>query len=370
VSIDWIPKSEYIYDFVTPEYRRKIRLGMIINNPCTYTSEKRTESEGSYHVKYNYGSPPIEYTDTGLLTSWQMDALNVGFLDLLTDTSEREAKLQALTNIDSTPYQFGEDLLELRETIRFLRSPLKPLLNLSIAVQRSLRKERLARKLKNLTLEGSNTYLAYRFALSPLIRSAADAVDAFASGTRVPPVRRTARGFNDDTKSSGDQVDMTSIGRIFDRTTTVVDQRRAAILYEVSNPIHDMTFNLGLRAKDIPETLWAVMPYSFMVDRLVDISGFTRAVTNLLDPAVTILAASTTHRKEAQKTCSVRRVSYSNYTFTTLGVGYRTDTSFTYDRKVWHPTFKDAVPEITPGNVVDGALKIADILALISANLR
>jgi hypothetical protein len=144
---------------------------------------------------------------------------------------------------------------------------------------------------------------------------------------------------------------------------------RAGILYEVSNPVVNFQYKYGLRFKDIPTTLWAVLPLSFMVDRFVNISNFFGGATNLLDPNVKILGAWVTSKRERLQSIGVRSISESGYTSTIVPDDI-VDKTFLYAREVWEPSLVDAIPSLDIKGLVNSSAKVTDLLALVIQNFK
>jgi hypothetical protein len=154
-------------------------------------------------------------------------------------------------------------------------------------------------------------------------------------------------------------------------TTETVENKidgKASILYEVTNPIRDWRFRLGLRAKDLPTTIWQVLPYSFMVDRLLDLSSFSQGVMNLADPSIKILAASYRAKVSGSKIYKTAGSFNSRYHITADDT--LTWEEFTYKRDVWQPTIADTLPEFTPGHIISDATKITDLFAIVASKFN
>lgn len=68
----------------------------------------------------------------------------------------------------------------------------------------------------------------------------------------------------------------------------------SGVLYELRDSSHEMATarRMGLRLSDVPAALWEVVPYSFIVDRFVDIGRWLNALTP--KPGVTVLGSWTT----------------------------------------------------------------------------
>jgi len=143
----------------------------------------------------------------------------------------------------------------------------------------------------------------------------------------------------------------------------------AQILYTVTNPLDNVRWKLGLRTRDIPHTLWQLLPYSFMVDRVVNVSDLISGFTALTDPDVHILSGSITERTEDINTVQI--VDRQNPTFTfSFAADIYEEKQFSYGRSPWRPSVFDTVPNIDVRNLVNTATKMTDLAALILQRLR
>jgi hypothetical protein len=115
--------------------------------------------------------------------------------------------------------------------------------------------------------------------------------------------------------------------------------------------------------------MWAVMPYSFVIDRFLNVSNFIRGAENLLDPNVEILGAWVTTKKERTVSTGVRTIVESGYTSTIVPDDI-VDKTFDYNRSVWNPSVVDIIPPLNLRGLVDTATKTADLCALIVQNLK
>lgn len=383
--------TESMNDYVTANYKKLIASGAIINNPCTMYRYAMSSNDAG-HVRYRSGTKGFD--------TYGPTTAHYAVLDNFTQTSatidldgvEARCKLVALANIDSTPYAFGEDALELRETMRFVKNPLASLKGLSASFRnayydllrikssgthkgyklyqyfRNDRKILMSKTDAALIAKAhADVWLQYRFALAPLVRSSLDAISAYAIKTPTPPERRTSDGYHD----SQDTVitpDFVSSGKHFYEKDSKDVIGHASILYQVENPVYDWKHRLGLRAKDIPTTLWQIVPYSFMVDRLLDISSFSKGLINLADPSVKILAAS--YSKKYTHEWEYKFTSRDLAGFSVLSPELRKFKEFSYTRAVWGPNVGDTIPRLTPKYFVDNATYVVDTVALILGRLK
>lgn len=368
-------KNEYIEDVVTPGYREIIRRGGIVNNSCVYTCDSR-KSSGSGFGHFELSGYIWECS--GAVTQHVKNATGLGGPApvVSVDDGRATAKLRAIAAMDSSAYAFGEDIGEIGETIRFLRRPMTSLHRLSKEYRKDLnkvlRKKRInVRDAKQMAKAHADAWLEYRFAVSPLVRSASDLLESFDTMPKTPPPRQTARGFSRDSDSDSTESSVYNGGTtfVFKQTREVTRSDKASILYQVSNPVYDWRWRYGLRNKDIPETIWQLVPYSFMVDRVLDVSSAVRAITNLADPSLSILAASVTTKHENKFSYQHVNQIRSGLTCTVNG-NTVTDTSFSYTRDTWRPSLSDTVPQFKPAGLVDDLTKIADLTSLILSNFR
>jgi hypothetical protein len=397
-------------DVVVDNYHAQIKAGAIINNPCDYSVSKREDSGPSTEISYNppYSGTSTTVSQTGPITQYRLSQENATGYEYLpslapSGASVAEAKQKAIANIERTPFAFGEDIGELRETFKFLRNPIATVYNTALSFRHDLDKlsglkssrqsiaDRVRRKnrdvlkqrkaesllarveqlrerhLKSATRRElrniASVWAEYQFALAPLVRSVSDVMEAFSQTEGSLPERLSARGKSEHTEEiSGTH---TYANRhSFESTSSLHVDIKASILYEVTNPVRDWRFKLGLRGKDLPTTMWQLMPLSFMVDRMLDVSSFSAGMMNMLDPHVRILSACV--RTKSTQTGSVRYTGYVPSTlWSTTGSGNTLkDTEFRYLREPWTPLVQDTVPKFKPLGLVEDATKVFDLAAI------
>jgi hypothetical protein len=365
---------ETMDDVVSENYHKRIARGEIINHPCSYERTWLQAESGSMKATPKPAYPGyVPWEQRGANT--QRRAAVTGFTmngkyPSLADEGNlgHRAKLLAVANLDQTPYAFGEDTLEIRETLRFLKNPLGGILQGVRAFERrkkklltgSLKWEKRADALSNLWLE-------YQFAASPLYRSICDALEAYVIGNRALPKRLSSRGFaQDSNEDSGTETAGTSD---FDWEFQVKRECHAGILYEVTNPIRDWRFTLGFRMKDLPTTFWQVVPLSFMIDRVIDVSHFSQGVINMADPNVRILSGFVRLKdwQDWNYRCISTESGHYNIS-TSAGAVY--EGLFKYRRYPWAPSIRDTVPKPNWSGIVDSATKVLDLAGLLYRPLK
>lgn len=283
--------SDVMLDVVTPNFHKLTAAGFIFNNPMSRSVLARSGGVGTRKAVSNTQTSTASGNIVQMLS--QLDG--IGHLPNLIDTGEGNAMLRAFANVDSTPYEFGEDLAELRESIEYIRKPFQAFVNALLPYRR--KRDKLIKKGLSKAKAHSKAWLEYRFALVPSAMSAYNAGHAMANWKkRVMPVRMTSRGFHNSKYSKDDTV--VSGYRTYWRTIESKCSTRATVLYERPGGQMSVAHTLGLRAKDIPAVLWAVAPYSWLIDRFVDISALVNAYVNLFDPKIRYLLACSSQNIE------------------------------------------------------------------------
>ena len=378
--------NESMDDTVVPGYHKAIRDGEIINNPCLYTSSTMAHGTDTVVLRTQHNFVPSTYFTYGDTGNWtyEIAVVTPGLYQYnlnrapSIDISKLNdiAKQKCLANVDSTPYDFMEDLGEISETLQFLRHPLTALKSMHNAF---LKRRKYVRSLKIESKQKAKAlaklWNQYRFAAAPLYRSIMEGCEAFNNWDDTHRnTRRTAHGYSsEESEHVFNPVVQTGGNWVYTFKHDSVRELKihAAIVYEVTNPLNDWKFKLGLRAKDIPTTAWELLPLSFMVDRLVDIKSSIAGLVNLLDPQVKILAGSVTKRDYGAIKLECINLSDTGGTWTvTID---KTDhfymEDFEYSRSIWSPEYLDTVPRVTVGNVVDTISKTTDLLAILISTL-
>jgi hypothetical protein len=363
-------ESDTMDDHVIPGYRKRINAGEIINNPCLFVKDS-IKTVGTGHFKWTRTNGNIYETLGPGVTHLQIQrgVVKANASDPTPSFAlDESAKLQALGNLDRTPYSFGEDIGEVGETLRFLAHPMKSIAHLASEFQETVSKKSKRQRFKSRAKAIADVWATGRFAFSPLVRSVDDAIVSLNDNIHRPK-RRTARGFSSDEDIT--RSDITYNGAKSSSWKQFTWKKRAGILYEVSNPLVDWKFKYGLRFKDIPETLWQLMPLSFMVDRMVNISASLRGLESFLDPNVKILAAWLTSKESQSHTRA-----YTGFTHPIVQTvhasspDYYIVENFVYQRETWSPTISDFIPPVRVENLVNSSTKIADLAAIIIQRLK
>lgn len=353
--------NEQMTDYVTPGWRKLINSGEMLMFPCSYKKVTLTSGGGSYTAVHSNGSR--FYTVGGSITSYHAAAAGIPALAAPIDwnTLSHDATSRCLSNIDRTPYDFAEDLFELRQTLRYIRVILGRITTLCINFTNALR------GWNSFTVfSAANLYLEFRFALSPLVRSIYQALLAFQKGGTGKTGRRRARAEAVETAQASDTFVHYWSGTVYDsyhRTASVDAKLTAYVFYEMTNPIHDWRHTLGLRDKDLVIGLWKAAKLSFLIDRLFNVSTLLRGLLNLADPKLHILACCQVRKFTVTTTMTFTEQVNPGYTVTVFGDTV-TSVDGGYQRDPWTPTLLDTIPIVTWGNLVKDVWSVLDLFAL------
>lgn len=370
-------KVETIIDVSTPNAKKIIADGGIINNPFSYTlSETRAPIGTRTSKTVTNGKTTQTLYQSGANAAYWLDYMkpvfthatppNIG--DMLLST-----RLKALAKVDSSDFAFGEDAAEISETVKTLRQGIRliraPLTEVRAIANRIKKASRKNERLLNMNHYDAlnSAYLQYRFALTPLVKSTMDVIEVISKDLE-PLVKRYAS--RQAERASDTSVSVVDTGPFRFTQTRVTDvEARAVILYSIIKQIGmGWQRQLGFRGKDIAPTVWAVTRLSFMVDRVFDISSALKGFANLMDSNVNILAASYSRKTVVTTTTLVEAVSQMPNPNTTITrsphVGVIETLSVSKSRTPWVPNPFDLVPPLRVSGLVSDAFAIADLAAI------
>jgi len=285
-----------ITDVVVPNFHKRQKQGEIFNNPYTRQTTSEIHTSGNDIAQFTTAPASVNKHSGVGITRMRASTL-VGVIQPIKypskiDIESAIADIQqaALAKIDKTPYAFMEDVFEIRATARTLRHPVQEMLEV-------LKKFRLKRasfmdKGQDFASASANAWLYARFALRPIFISVENAIEYHDKRSKKPPSRRTsrARGPRIENTESGVAILGGSSYRTFNYYNTTFLEPSAGVLYNDTQNEYTFRDDLGLRVKDMPITLYAILPYSWAVDRFLKMSDTIKALTNLADPSINILA--------------------------------------------------------------------------------
>lgn len=385
----------YMDDVVVPNAHRLIAGGHIINNPMSQYQYLYSAGGYSYNATNQYGERA--YRKGGSLThaewtrSWTTDSGYKAADQLDYASAYSTIKQRCLAGIDKTPYSFMEDLFEARETLKTLRHPLESALAIARRMKQrahDIRRKRIPARGKrwiarqygwrqaagdvaNFGDAATEAWLLDRYGYSPIILTLLKGLESMNDLNKAAKKRRrfapwtTISSSSSGTRVCSDSSGTASFAYTEKRTATLW----AGVLYEDTNPWDSDPFEYyGLRWKEVPKTIWQVMPYTWVLDRFADVSSSIGGVLNLLDPSIAILCGWVKTETNTEYSRQLISRTVPNWTVSATGdVIY--ESSKTRSRSPWSPSVGDVLPTWTWDSLSDFR-QTADLASLVWQTLR
>lgn len=298
---------------------------------------------------------PSEYTIEGaVLSSFDYDSSQYPFIwdhNSFQPIDVKRAQwclMEASRKANNPVHEFGTTLGEIRETAGLIVSPLKGITRMCVKnglanghfvrnakqmlfyPHHKVRKKRrfgLPSKLNpgaHIVDHTTDFWLTWRFGLQPLLREINDVMclDWSKYDTSNYSLARQA------TPMDWSQIAFVNAANLgnnvyinYEDVTKYRTVTRATVAYAVHHgvSVFDFLNGYGLSARQIPGTLWELMPLSFVVDRFSNIGTFIKGLTP--DPRVTNLETCISTKFEAYSTRKMTNwYEYAKGTITRAGV--------------------------------------------------
>jgi len=374
--------SDYDYtvmtDVVTPNFHKRIRAGELILNPMSWSRVAFKAADGG-SAMFSSGSPLGSSNYCYDKNLWITGSLNFTVFKLMNGTvpncplletevaSDEQVIIAAVAGIDPTNYHVMEDVLQLRQFLSSIMHPIQGMKD--IAVQFANAKTRV----KSL----ASAWSKYRFELLPLLGTAEALVK-----TALGPAKRLERGVRLRSASTSQGHD--SFNGIYssendvtffscNHTRTI--RKRAVVYYTLKRAHSGISQSLGTRFKDLPTGLWNTVTLTFMLDRLINISQFITALSNLCDPDIHVEGGCLTVWDYTRTEDQVLYDKYSSDPERILSFDTK-PAIMVYDnvtRTVVNPMKVAASPlnlDFRPPGLVSDTSRILDLLALTIQRLK
>lgn len=268
-------------DVVTTNFKRRIASGEVINNPLmlkrivetsppTVTFSHTTTNTSGYGYRWN--GPYVPFSD-GFVTPAHLELSNIpGWSKLKSDCIDF-AVTKALAAVNESEMLALASAYETRETIDFLLNAMRRVYNIA----RNLRKGRFKRVVKELSpSELSERYMEARYAVRPLYYDTMSVISALEKKREI--IRKVYRGWQSGKVEHSDT--LPSQGMFYETTVDInrkasyTVSARAGVLCDVE--ISELT-PWGL--DKLPETIWEIIPFSFVVDWFANVGDTIAAWT-------------------------------------------------------------------------------------------
>lgn len=305
-------KTESTYDEVVPNFKARSAKGEIFNNE--FTSLRTTHQvSGSRDEFFRSLTAPYPSSAGNWSNGFALEELyrngSLPFpaVSLSTDASTQQAQIQALASVNKTGFDLGTFLGEWDKTKRLHRDLGNALVKLATESDREARKIDVVKRLPLTDSRGfpilnrkgkpmykyvhdqkiipakrnakarnsANLYLMARFGIMPLLNDVESAFKLLLSSTHK---RETARGnmdANGEAKAVKQVAAFNGLSYKINCKTTRAVSYRYGILYETSAGSR-LAGNLGLTRP--LSTLWELTPYSFVIDRFIQVGQWLDAL--------------------------------------------------------------------------------------------
>lgn len=409
-SLSW-RTIDSMEDVVTPRFRIRSAEGEIINSPMTTIKSTTMPVDLSITANVSGNDVYASFAYKGVvlcpeaqsLWDWTPGDGGVARVEALATT-------KAYAEVGKKDFGALEELVELRDTLAFLASPVNQMVRLTnrgkswLASYRRVQAanerrfaawERRARRLAKrgkpeppkpavLTVppfkvgrlkasDIASFWLAYRYGLMPLIYSFQDIQKVLEKYQKEPQrVRATARGtasVSEEHSSSWGYQEVgghgVSVGGEHKFSWTVTSTARAGVLYEYTATLSNQ---LGLQMHQIPAALWEGIPLSFVADWFWTGSTAYQALTAHLR-ADRVLASWVTTKVnlQGQSTWEPELWHMHGYTSGTFSCSSNILASYSHTVKQRRATdLSDVraqfVVELSPARVADGLALVYNFL--------
>lgn len=288
----WTGLIETTEDEPHPDYAARRKRGeIILGNFTRTTNERELRSNTMVFGKHPlWGSRTYSGDVCGYFT---VDGTDPAF-DAKIVQMRNFSIVEAYAKISKCNIMSGEILSDLGKTLSMLRKPFASVQDTILKIHKKrawyMKTKSKTNDLKKAT---TNAWLEYRYGFAPAMMDAAEAMSLCERGQAPKkPVNLVMRAGCQGGSLKNVPVSATLPGTAvvsgmatFDRKCAV----SAGVIFRVDNlnTFQGLGKSLGLRATDLPATLWETTPYSFVVDWFVGVGSWIQAITP--DPQVTIL---------------------------------------------------------------------------------
>lgn len=277
----WGAWAQYSYPVIfPPDVKTSVDTGKFIPgkyrvNPYYVSSYRVGEvCDGSFHLEAPSGVWTYIYDTqvTNCFSSEFLSALRTYVTSHMApahfEWASRRAIQASRAKVSGQMLTYGVEAGEFKETLQFLRHPLK---TLSEVFSKRMIFGGPKDKLSRLT----DAYLQYRFALQPLLNSVQDSFDVLSKGF---PSFETGKIYSHHSRVTEEDATVgaavtTGSPYVTIRTTPTISEKinyygSTQVVYSVPPGLMDM---LGLSLFDVPSIVWELTRLSFVIDRYIAI---------------------------------------------------------------------------------------------------
>jgi len=407
-EVNSIFSAETMWDHVTGSWPKRVivpsnanfptRLGFphgnpinelsVAINPLIYSCTTESEAVGTFLMSTNTGS--FWTLQSGCVVGLMDHTTNINYgnqpvPDDFASMATLVATLkgQILQNATRPEYSFGEPLAEIRRTLDTMRNPLHAIRRLAKSFFTNYQVAREGARTARQTAKAlASTYAEVQFGLAPAIRSVQDAVDSnvdYVLRTMFSPKLPAVRGKLTVTGVKRSQVTapfqitdaIHSLGTWTGTTesiTSITREARVGLYHSIPTTLSRGEY-LGLTALDIPLTLWQTLPYSFMIDRLYNVSKFLNSCRTVVQSKVKFGSGWVIERTSTKVSRRVLKATRAGCFTNPSSTVPRIEGYFTMTRDLWIPELDDISPPPSGAGLLSSIQSTADLIALATLRL-
>lgn len=296
-----------IEDVSHSNYAQRKKRGEIILGDCTITSWSRDVTSASFRMgPFTNGFNNLYTGDFAYsIVLANPVTLNFNGVDI-----GQIALAKALAKAKEPGVMGGELLRDFTQTVRMLKRPFSGAQDL-LKRMTAYRNKRLGKTAASAAKATSNTWLEFRYGWQPLIMDGQATINAaHERRSRALGKRLVFRSSESVTQKGGTTFNLKPLVGTFTWPCTgsvQCEEKRTASAgviaqFDPERVSDEVSRFAGMRASDIPSTIWELTPYSFVVDWFTNAGTWLRAVTPV--PGVSILGNWVSTVTDFSRICS------------------------------------------------------------------
>jgi len=344
VPEDWLGQFKRISDTPTPNFERRRKRGDVILNPVDIYTISRTGGSSNW----KFGKHPYwgirQFQGEVATHEFGNIAKNSRIFDDI-DAAKVSVLQKAYASAGADLFSSGEFFAELGQTLSMLRKPMGNSRRLLSKISKL--KSNLVASGQSVTKAMANAWLEYRYGWKPLVHDVYNVAEAVNSLRKkvAPRGLLTARGGvtlrDKQVVRASTPVPSGLTGLDRETRYTIECKVSAGVIYvvDLDNSGYERSL-FGLNPRNIPSTIWELVPYSFVVDWFMNISGWLAVI--MPNPAVSIRGNWVTTKLKSSEELELLKaevyVSTAPATLYTQGGGRCTETVDHLVREVNLPT--------------------------------
>jgi len=316
-SVKVLEVSDVMSDVVTKRYWTRVHQGEIILNPLERVQRKYmaeyTPYIGTYTDDFGYFIHTISHPSfIGSLVS-ETTKTNK---PLVEENLDDLAYMEALAKVDKSNYAFMEDIAEFHKTINTIKSIFTKTSALHRVFDRrteAIRNEYKIKSGKDAVEAQAQAWLEMRYAFRPILISLQNLAKQLNESVkpRLPiDTARSTKTSEFSTTTTSSFITASQVSYTITVVETITKKVTVGVIYTNQHASNLESF-FGLRPRDIPKTMWAVMPYSWVFDHFINISKFIDASVSAIDPGIKYLGVWKVEDIEIKKQTIRSSVSYT-----------------------------------------------------------